>query len=184
MLRNPVRISFVPFQVAAEHVAAAIAGMQHLRNFAGFAVTMPHKTAVAQLCDTLLPNAQDCGVVNTVQIDPDGRLIGETFDGVGMVQALTAHRILDAGTRVLLVGARGVGQAMAPELGRKRLDLLKEALPNVSHAAVLWSTGNLTHQSSVENSRPRLASWRASSPESPESLRVGQHLCDDDQGGG
>jgi shikimate dehydrogenase len=114
--RRGVDAIFVPFQVTAEHVAAAIAGMRHLRNFAGFAVTMPHKAAVAQLCDTLLPHAQACGVVNTVRIDPDGRLIGETFDGVGMVQAITAHRVLDAGTRVLLVGAGGVGQAIAVAL--------------------------------------------------------------------
>jgi shikimate dehydrogenase len=64
----------------------------------------------------LLPNAQACGVVNAVRIDPDGRLIGETFDGVGMVQAITAHRALDAATRVLLVGAGGVGQAIAVAL--------------------------------------------------------------------
>lgn len=114
--RHGIDAIFVPFQVAAAHVAAAIAGMRHLRNFAGFAVTMPHKAAVAQLCDTLLPNARACGVVNTVRIDPDGRLIGETFDGVGMVQALTAYRALDAGTRVLLVGAGGVGQAIAVAL--------------------------------------------------------------------
>jgi len=31
---------------------------------------------------------------------------------------------------------------MAPELGGKRLDLLKEALPNVSRVAVLWNAGN------------------------------------------
>jgi shikimate dehydrogenase len=114
--RRGVDALFVPFQVTAEHVAAAIAGMRHLRNFAGFAVTMPHKAAVARLCDTLLPHAQACRVVNTVRIDPDGRLIGETFDGVGMVQAITAHRALDAGTRVLLVGAGGVGQAIAVAL--------------------------------------------------------------------
>jgi shikimate dehydrogenase len=114
--RHGIDAIFVPFQVTPAHVAAAIAGMRHLRNFAGFAVTMPHKAAVAQLCDTLLPNAQACGVVNTVRIDPDGRLIGETFDGVGMVQALTAHRALDARTRVLLVGAGGVGQAIAVAL--------------------------------------------------------------------
>jgi shikimate dehydrogenase len=114
--RHGIDAIFVPFQVTAAHVAAAIAGMRHLRNFAGFAVTMPHKAAVAQLCDTLLPHAQACGVVNTVRIDPDGRLIGETFDGVGMVQALTAHRPLDARTRVLLVGAGGVGQAIAVAL--------------------------------------------------------------------
>jgi shikimate dehydrogenase len=43
-------------------------------------------------------------------------LIGETFDGVGMVQAITAHRALDTATRVLLVGAGGVGQAIAVAL--------------------------------------------------------------------
>ena len=43
--------------------------------------------------------------------------IGETFDGVGMVHALTAHRALDAATRVLLVGAGNVGQAIAVALG-------------------------------------------------------------------
>ena len=107
---------FVPFQVTAAHVATAIAGMRHLRNFAGFAVTMPHKAAVAQLCDTLLPHAQACGVVNAVRIDSDGRLIGETFDGIGMVQAITTHRPLGTGTRVLLVGAGGVGQAIAVAL--------------------------------------------------------------------
>ena len=107
LARRGVDAIYVPFQVAPEHVAAVIAGMRHLRDFAGFCVAMPHKAAVAQLCDVLLPNAQACGVVNAVRIDPDGRFIGETFDGVGMVHALTAHRALDAATRVLLVGAGG-----------------------------------------------------------------------------
>lgn len=114
--RRGVDAVFVPLQVPPEHLAATIAGMRHLRDFAGFCVTMPHKTAAAHLCDRLLPNAQACGAVNAVRIDPDGRLIGETFDGAGMVQALTAHRALDAATRVLLVGAGGVGQAIAVAL--------------------------------------------------------------------
>jgi len=107
---------WIPLQVPAEHFAAALAGMRHLRDFAGFTVTMPHKATAARLCDVLLPNAQACGVVNAVRIEPDGRLIGETFDGVGMLHALTAHRAVDATTRVLLVGAGGVGQAIAVAL--------------------------------------------------------------------
>jgi shikimate dehydrogenase len=107
---------WVPLQVSAEHFAAAVAGLRHLRDFAGFAVVVPHKVAAARLCDVLLPNAQACGVVNAVRIDPDGRLTGETFDGVAMVQAMTAHRAIDATTRVLLVGAGGVGQAIAVAL--------------------------------------------------------------------
>src|SRR5215831_12656982 len=104
---------WMPLQVPAEHFAAVVAGMRYLRDFAGFTVTMPHKAAAARLCDVLLPNAQACGVVNAVRIDLDGRLIGETFDGVGMIHAITAHRAIDATTRVLLVGAGGVGQAIA-----------------------------------------------------------------------
>src|SRR5215467_13099415 len=70
---------YVPLQVPAEHFTAALAGLRHLRDFAGFTVTMPHKITAARLCDALLPNAQACGAVNAVRVAPDGRLIGETF---------------------------------------------------------------------------------------------------------
>ncbi|HEY5868150.1 MAG TPA: shikimate dehydrogenase [Candidatus Tectomicrobia bacterium] len=115
---------WVPLQVSPDHFAAVVTGMRHLRDFAGFTVTMPHKAAAARLCDVLLPNAQACGVVNVVRIDPDGRLIGETFDGVAMVHAITAHRAIDATTRVLLVGAGGVGQAIGVALALAGVGLL------------------------------------------------------------
>jgi shikimate dehydrogenase len=108
---------YVPLQVPAEHFTAALAGLRHLRDFAGFTVTMPHKITAARLCDALFPNAQACGAVNAVRVDPDGRLIGETFDGVAMVRAIRAYRTIDAATRVLLVGAGGVGQAIGVALG-------------------------------------------------------------------
>src|SRR5262249_32443796 len=108
---------WMPLQVPAEHFAAVVAGMRHLRDFAGFTVTMPHKVTAARLCDVLLPNAQACGAVNAVRIDPDGRLIGEIFDGAAMVQAIRSHRAMDAPPRVLLVGGGGVGQAIGVALG-------------------------------------------------------------------
>lgn len=114
--RHGVDAVFVRLPVTAEHFATAVAGMRHIRTFAGFCVGMPHKATAAPLCDVLLPHAQACGVVNTVRVDPEGRLIGETFDGVGMVRAITAQRAVDAATRVLLVGAGGAGQAIAVAL--------------------------------------------------------------------
>jgi shikimate dehydrogenase len=107
---------FVPFQVTAENLQAALAGMRCLRDFAGFCVAAPHKTTMTSLCDELLPNAAACGAVNAVRFKPGGRLIGEIFDGVGMVQAITAYRDLGADTRVLMIGAGGVGQAIAVAL--------------------------------------------------------------------
>ena len=38
---------------------------------------------------------------------------------------------------------------MAPELGRKQLEILKEVLPHVSRIAVLWAAGNITQPSQL-----------------------------------
>ena len=121
---------WVVLHVTAEHFAAAVAGMRHLRNFAGYGVSIPHKPMAARLCDELLPNARACGVVNVIRVAPDGRWIGETLDGVGMVKALTAQRTLDTNTRVLLVGAGGVGRAIAVAV----------ALAGVGHVAIVNRT--------------------------------------------
>lgn len=107
---------FVALHVSAEHFATAVAGMRHLRNFAGYGISIPHKAMAGRLCDELLANARACGVVNVIRIAPDGRWVGETFDGVGMVKALAAQRTLDTNTRVLVVGAGGVGRAIAVAL--------------------------------------------------------------------
>jgi shikimate dehydrogenase len=102
----------VALHVAAEHLATTVIGMRRLRNFAGYDVGIPHKGMAARLCDELMPNARACGIVNPIRVDPDGRWIGETFDGIGMVRAPQAQRTLDANTRVLLVGAEGTGRAI------------------------------------------------------------------------
>ena len=114
--RRGVDAVFVPLHVTAEDFEATVAGMRHLRNFDGYAVSIPHKPMAARLCDELLPNAAACGVVNVIRVDPDGRWIGETLDGVGMVTAIKAQRALDVDTRVLLAGAGGVGRAIAVAL--------------------------------------------------------------------
>jgi shikimate dehydrogenase len=112
--RRGVDAIFIPLHVTAEHLTVTVAGMRHLRNFAGYGVSMPHKSMAARLCDALLPNAQACGVVNNIRVDADGRWIGEILDGVGMVRAITAQRALDANSRVLLVGAVEARNAFDP----------------------------------------------------------------------
>jgi shikimate dehydrogenase len=117
---------FIPLHVTAEDLAVTVAGMRRLRNFDGYGVSIPHKPTIVSLCDELLPNAKACGVVNSIRVDSDGRWIGETLDGVGMVRAITAQRTLDANSRVLLVGAGGVGRAIAVAM----------ALSGIGHLAI------------------------------------------------
>lgn len=108
----------LPFDARPEHFAAAVRGLQALDNLGGFVVTAPHKQAMVALCDEVVGEARLVGAVNTVRRDPDGRLIGDLFDGRGFVQGLLAHGHAVAGKRVFLYGAGGAGNAVAFALAR------------------------------------------------------------------
>ena len=104
--------TFIPLHVCSADLPAAVEGLRSIQNCLGFCVSIPHKTEVARLCDKLLPNAQACCAVNGVRFDNNRRLVGETFDGLGMVRAISRQRKLDKNTKVLLLGAGGVGSAI------------------------------------------------------------------------
>ena len=138
--------TFVPFHVSAEQLPVAITGLRAIRNCPGFCVSLPHKNAVAELCDELMPNALACGVVNGVRFDSKRRLIGETFDGLGMIRAISVHRNLDNNSRVLLVGAGGVGRSIAVAL----------ALEGIGHLTIINRTSDKSQHlaETVQNAQP------------------------------
>ncbi len=76
---------YVAFPVPAGAVAAALHGLAAL-GVAGVNVTMPHKADAAAHCDTLTPTAATLGVANTVAVR-DGRLVGDSTDGSGFLDA-------------------------------------------------------------------------------------------------
>ncbi|GJE02942.1 shikimate dehydrogenase family protein [Methylobacterium isbiliense] len=103
----------VPFHVAPDGLAAAVEGLRRMHNFGGFIATVPHKTAMLDLCDEVSPDARGVGAVNCVRRDPDGRMIGTMLDGLGFVAALRASGEDPAGKRVCLAGAGGAASAIA-----------------------------------------------------------------------
>jgi shikimate dehydrogenase len=84
-----------------------------MKNLGGFVVTVPHKIAMAGLCDELGPAARAIGSVNTVRRTADGRLVGDMFDGAGFVGGLQAQGHDPDGRQVLLLGAGGAASAIA-----------------------------------------------------------------------
>jgi len=89
-----------------------------LSNAYGALVTMPHKVTTTGLVDVLSPTAAIAGACNAVRLEADGRLIGDMFDGEGFVRGvLRKGRKLD-GARALVVGAGGVGSAIAASLAK------------------------------------------------------------------
>lgn len=105
-----------PLDVAPDALAGAVAALRQVANLAGMVVTIPHKTAVAGLCDRLVGAAALLGVCNVVRREADGSLTGAMFDGEGFVAGLRAAGHEPRGRRVLLVGAGGAAAGLAHAL--------------------------------------------------------------------
>ena len=103
----------VPIHVAPEGLEAVLNAFRAMKNLGGFVATVPHKTAVAALCDELGDAGRAIGSVNAVRREADGRLIGNMFDGAGFVAGLRAQGRDPAGCRALLIGAGGAAAAIA-----------------------------------------------------------------------
>ncbi len=103
----------VPVHVTLQDLQKVVAGLRHILSLNGFIVTVPHKQAMATLCDRLGPQAALAGTVNAVKRMPDGSLFGETFDGVGFVEGMRAAGIPSSGQDILIVGAGGAASAIA-----------------------------------------------------------------------
>ena len=73
--------AYVALDVAPEDLEDALRGLVAL-GFAGANVTIPHKRAVAELCDELDRAATRAVSVNTL-VFRDGRILGSSTDGLG-----------------------------------------------------------------------------------------------------
>lgn len=130
-------------------------------GFLGVNLTIPHKTAVLPLLDSLDPHAADLGAVNTIRVEPDGTLRGFNTDGPGFSRAVqSVFNLPLRGLRILLLGAGGgAGRALATQcavegcarllLVNRTFDkarLLADALrPRTPADAIPWETPTLSH---------------------------------------
>lgn len=134
-------VVLVPVHVAADQLCAVVDGLRHVKNLAGFLVTVPHKSAVLELCDIVSARASAVGAVNVVRREADGRLAGEILDGLGFVAGLRHNGIEPRGLHVFMAGAGGAASAIAFGLAesgiaslnlwnrtRRRIEELRERL--------------------------------------------------------
>ncbi len=116
----------VALHVPASDLIQAVTGLRALANLEGFIVTVPHKTAMLELCDQLSVQAQRVGAVNVVRRLEDGQLYGDILDGTGFVAGLRRCGLEPAGYSVYLMGAGGAANAIAfalAEAGITRLTI-------------------------------------------------------------
>jgi len=106
----------VPFGCKPEDYPAFLRSVFTLTNIRGALITMPHKVVTVGLLDEVTPTVKVAGACNAVKRLPDGRLVGEQFDGAGFVRGVLRKGLNLVGARVLVVGSGGVGCAIAASL--------------------------------------------------------------------
>lgn len=106
----------VPAGCKAEAFPAFLRSVFTLENIRGALITMPHKVTTVGLLDEVTPAVKIAGSCNAVRRAEDGRLIGDMFDGEGFVRGVRRKGCTLEGARVLVVGAGGVGSAIAASL--------------------------------------------------------------------
>jgi shikimate dehydrogenase len=106
----------VPMGCKPENFTPFLRAVFMLENIRGALITMPHKVSVVELLAEASPTVRIAGSCNAVKRDAAGRLVGDMFDGEGFVRGLLRKGCVLKGARVLVVGAGGVGSAIAASL--------------------------------------------------------------------
>ena len=94
-----------------EQLKVLLEGVRRL-GFSGINVTFPYKEAVLDLLDEISPDAAPIGAVNLV-IVRGGRLVGHNTDRSGFARAVVPLVTASSHGAVALIGAGGVGKAIA-----------------------------------------------------------------------
>lgn len=142
--KHGIDAAVVPMGVQAADYPAVLKALFRLTNVRGALVTMPHKVATVALldgCTTAVRVAQSC---NAIVRRPDGTLFGELFDGEGFVRGLRRKGFGFPGASCLVVGAGGVGSAIAVSLAQA--GVARIALHDTNGAAVEGLVARIARQ--------------------------------------
>jgi len=122
MIYNPyfeeagINAVVVPMGCKPEHYPQFLQSVFTLENIRGALITMPHKVTTVGLLDEVTATVRVAGACNAVKRQPDGRLVGDMFDGAGFVRGVQRKGVELRGQRALVVGTGGVGCAIAASL--------------------------------------------------------------------
>ncbi len=121
---------YLAFDVSEAGLTDAVDGLRAMK-VRGFNLTMPHKKAICELCDSLSPVSEILGAVNTV-VNDNGHFTGYTTDGIGYMRGLQEDGYNIIGKKMTLLGAGGTAAAI----------LAQAALDGVSEISVFNRQGS------------------------------------------
>ena len=155
---------YVALPVCPEVVGSAVRGLSAL-HFRGCNVTVPHKQTVIPSLDTIDPDAQVLGAVNTLVFshNEEGRahIAGYNTDVAGFLGDLRQHHVEPDNCDSVIVGAGGAARGVAYALlsaGVNQITVLNRTLSRAEQLVAdlsdrRLSAVKLTQESLVETTR-------------------------------
>lgn len=116
--RLGMEATYGALEVRPEDFRATVESMRR-SEYLGLSVTMPHKDAAFDVADESSVHARRVGAVNTLSF-LDGRIVGDSTDGIGCVRALGRHGIGVEGARCVVLGAGGAARSVIVALEEAR----------------------------------------------------------------
>ena len=139
---------YLPFHVRPADLVKAVHGVRAL-GLLGLNVTVPHKERIVRCLDSLSPEAELCGAVNTV-VNQDGQLFGDNTDGRGFLNSLQEAKLSPRGIEVVLIGAGGSARAVLVSLIRARCAAIRIVNRTQANARKLVRTYRRTGDTRLE----------------------------------
>ncbi len=131
-----IDMAYVPFHVEEGQLNNAVKGAYGL-NILGCNVTVPYKSEVMESLIELDDLAEKIGAVNTL-VRVEGGYKGYNTDMTGLLRALQSEGISLQGEEVVILGAGGVGRAVAfmcAVNGASKVYLLNRTIEKASYIA-------------------------------------------------
>ena len=115
----------IPLKVSSSDLTNLIQTLKKIDNFQGLTVTIPHKSAVVELCDLLDTEAESTQAVNWIKFDKNRKLIGNNFDGKGFVNGFLSHNHQLSNKIIGLFGSGGAAFAIGCSIANEGIKELK-----------------------------------------------------------
>lgn len=104
----------------------------------GLNCTLPLKELAWSYADQLTDRAQKAKAVNTLALLPDGHILGDNTDGIGLINDLTSnHAISLTEQRILILGAGGAARGILTPLLQQQPKIIIVANRTLSKAEML-----------------------------------------------
>jgi shikimate dehydrogenase len=127
----------VPLNVKPENLVDTVRSLFRSPTTRGMVLSIPHKTAAAELVDRCSKGAATANAVNAIRRNDRGELEGDLFDGLGFVKSMDRYSLEYRGKAALLIGAGGAASAIATALAESGISKIAVFDPETARAQQL-----------------------------------------------